>query len=57
MPFVRTYAEAELGELVALINSDDAFELAMTQGRASDVVVAEVGASFHLQPLPPQSKP
>lgn len=49
VPFVRTYAEAEPGELVALINSDDAFELAVAQGRADEAIAAEVGASFQVR--------
>jgi S-adenosylmethionine hydrolase len=49
VPFVRTYAEGESGELIALINSDDAFELAISQGSAAARVKTEIGHQVHLQ--------
>jgi len=49
VPFVRTYAEGEAGELIALINSDDAFELALSQGNAAAYIQTEIGHQVHLR--------
>lgn len=49
VPFVRTYAEGEAGELIALINSDDAFELAISQGNAAESVKTEIGHQVQLR--------
>jgi S-adenosyl-L-methionine hydrolase (adenosine-forming) len=43
MPFCHTYADREPGTLIGLINSNEEFELACTQGRATDLVSARVG--------------
>jgi S-adenosylmethionine hydrolase len=49
IPFVRTYAEGESGALIALINSDDAFELAISQGNAAEYVKTKIGHQVHLR--------
>jgi S-adenosylmethionine hydrolase len=43
VPFVRTYAEGAPHELICLINSDDAFELAVSQEAAAAWVQARIG--------------
>ena len=43
IPLVRTYAEGAPGQLIGLLNSDDAFELAVSQGQASACLTAQVG--------------
>jgi hypothetical protein len=43
MPFCNTYADRQPGTLMGLINSNEEFELACAQGRATDLVSARVG--------------
>jgi S-adenosylmethionine hydrolase len=43
MPFCHTYADREPGALIGLINSNEEFELACAQRRATDLVSARVG--------------
>ena len=43
MPFCNTYADREPGALIGLINSNEEFEVACVQGRATDLVLARVG--------------
>lgn len=49
IPFVRTYAEGAPDELIGLINSDNAFELAISRGHASTSVEVQVGDSLGLR--------
>jgi S-adenosylmethionine hydrolase len=49
VPFVHTYAEGAPHELICLINSDDAFELAISQEAAAASVHARVGDRFALR--------
>ena len=43
IPFCLTYAEASPGALVCLVNSDAAFEVAVSQGNASERLRVQVG--------------
>lgn len=47
---VGTYAEAEVGELVALVDSYDLVELAVRDGNAAHEIAAGVGAPVELLP-------
>lgn len=47
--FVRTYAEGAAHALIGLINSDNAFELAIAQGQAAAAVQARVGDALVLK--------
>jgi S-adenosylmethionine hydrolase len=49
VPFVHTYAEGAPHELICLINSDDAFELAISQEAAAASVHARIGDRFVLR--------
>jgi S-adenosylmethionine hydrolase len=46
--WVRTYAEAEAGELVALTSSDGFFEIAVVNGNAAQRLNAAIGATVEL---------
>lgn len=48
VPFLRTYAEGQQERLICLINSNDEFEVACAQGRASDDLTAQVGDRLDL---------
>lgn len=50
---VRTYGEAPRGSVVALLGSQDALEVAVVEGRASDRLQAGVGTPVTLPPGPP----
>jgi S-adenosylmethionine hydrolase len=43
IPFCLAYAEASPGTLVCLVNSDAAFEVAVSQGNASERLRVQVG--------------
>jgi hypothetical protein len=45
VPFVRTYSDAAVGELLALIGSSGYLEIAVRTGRASDVLDAGIGTA------------
>ncbi len=51
---VRTYGEAPSGSVVALLGSQDALEVAVVEGRASDRLVADVGTPVTI-PAPVES--
>jgi hypothetical protein len=48
MPVVATYADAAVGELIALINSDNLVEIAVRDGSAAIVLDAQRGAAVEL---------
>lgn len=48
MPVVATYADAAVGELVALVNSDDLVEIAVRDGSAATVLNVQRGAAVEL---------
>jgi hypothetical protein len=50
VPFRRTYAEGPAGELMCLINSDEAFEIAMPRGQASTCLAVRIGEQILLEP-------
>jgi S-adenosylmethionine hydrolase len=50
LPFVQTYADGVPDQLIGLINSDDAFELAMARGSAADRLRVRVGDRLRLEP-------
>jgi hypothetical protein len=45
VPFVRTYSDVAVGELLALIGSSGYLEIAVRTGRASDVLDAGIGTA------------
>jgi len=51
---VHTYGEAPSGSVVALLGSQDALEVAVVEGRASDRLVADVGTPVTI-PAPVES--
>ncbi len=46
---VRTYGEAEIGSIVALIGSGDLLEIARVEGNAAEFLDQRVGARVHLR--------
>lgn len=51
LPFVQTYAHGLPDQLISLINSDDAFEVAMARGSAADRLRVRVGERVQLEPV------